>query len=112
IAVLYPEAVRSSPEKIRDLTVASSTGARISLGELADIHMESGPVQVSREQAQRLVIVQADVEGRDLGSYVADVQDAIDGQVALPVGVFLTYGGQFENQERAMARLRVVVPLS
>lgn len=112
IAVLYPEAVRSSPEEIRRITVASSTGALISLGELADIRMETGPVQVSREQAQRLVIVQADVEGRDLGSYVAAVQDAIDGEVALPAGVFLTYGGQFENQERAMERLRVVVPLS
>jgi cobalt-zinc-cadmium resistance protein CzcA len=112
IAVLYPEGVRSSPDAIRRITVASSTGALISLGELADVRMESGPVQISREQAQRLVIVQADVEGRDLGGYVADVQEAIDADVALPAGVFLTYGGQFENQERAMRRLRLVVPLS
>ena len=112
IAVLYPDAVRSSPQAIRRLTVTSATGALISLGELADIRMESGPVQVSREQAQRLVIVQADVEGRDLGGYVADVQAAIGDEVSLPPGIFLEYGGQFENQERAMRRLRIVVPLS
>lgn len=112
IAVLYPEHVRSSPEAIRRITVPSSTGALISLAELADVRMESGPVQVSREQAQRLVIVQADVEGRDLGGYVADVRGSIEGGVDLPPGVFLTYGGQFQNQERAMRRLRIVVPLS
>jgi len=112
ITVLYPDSVRSSPEAIRRIQVASRTGALISLGELADIRMETGPVQVSRERAQRLVIVQTDVEGRDLGSYVAAVQAAIRAEVELPAGVFLAYGGQFENQERAMARLRVVVPLS
>jgi cobalt-zinc-cadmium resistance protein CzcA len=112
IAVLYPDAVRSSPEAIRGITVASVTGALISLNELADVRTVSGPVQVSREQAQRLVIVQADVEGRDLGSYVSDVQAAVSAGVSLPPGIFLEYGGQFENQARAMRRLRIVVPLS
>jgi cobalt-zinc-cadmium resistance protein CzcA len=112
IVVQYPEAVRSSPEAIRNITVPSPSGALIPISALANIHMESGPVQVSREQAQRVVIVQSDVRGRDLGSYVADVQQAIAEQVELPAGVFLTYGGQFENQERAMARLRVVLPIS
>jgi heavy metal efflux system protein len=112
IAVLYPEDVRRSPDAIRGITVPSATGALITLGELAAVRMESGPVQISREQAQRLVIVQADVEGRDLGSYVTDVRSAIETAVVLPPGVFLEYGGQFENQERAMRRLRVVVPLS
>ena len=112
IAVRYPEAVIRDPEAIRRLTVPTATGALISLAELADIRMESGPVQVSREQAQRLVIVQADVRDRDLGGYVADVRRTIEAEVDLPPGVFLTYGGQFENQQRAMARLRLVVPLS
>jgi cobalt-zinc-cadmium resistance protein CzcA len=58
------------------------------------------------------VIVQANVEGRDLGSYVNDVQAAIKTSVSIPAGVFLTYGGQFENQQRAMKRLRLVVPMS
>ena len=112
ITVQFPEAVLSSPEAIRNLTVPTASGALIPLSALADIRMEAGPVQVSREQAQRLVIVQSNVRGRDLGSYVSDVQDAIRERVDVPAGVFLTFGGQFENQERAMRRLRIVVPIS
>lgn len=112
IIVQYPEEVRSSPEAIRNLTVPTASGALIPLSALAHVRMESGPVQVSREDAQRLVIVQANVRGRDLGGYVADVQTVVGEQVDLPSGVFLGYGGQFENQERAMRRLRLVVPLS
>lgn len=112
ITVQYPDWVRSSPEAIASITVPSPSGALIALAQIADIRREAGPVQVSREQAQRLVIVQANVRGRDLGGYVADVQEAIREGVDLPSGVFLTYGGQFENQERAMKRLRLVVPLS
>lgn len=112
ITVQFPEAVLSSPEAIRSLTVPTASGALIPLSALADIRMESGPVQVSSEQAQRLLIVQSNVRGRDLGSYVSDVQDAIADQMEPPAGVFLTYGGQFENQERAMRRLRFVVPIS
>lgn len=112
VVVQYPEALRSTPEAIGAITLPSVTGARVALSELASVRMEPGPVQVSREQAQRLVVVQADVRGRDLGGYVADVQRAVREQVKLPAGVFLTYGGQFENQERAMKRLRFVVPVS
>ena len=110
--VLLPEAFRSTPEGVGRITVPSAMGAPVALSELADIRLEPGPVQVSREAAQRLVIVQANVRGRDLGGYAADVERAIDERVPVPAGVFLTYGGQFENQERAMARLRFVVPLS
>jgi heavy metal efflux system protein len=110
--VMVPPEYRNTPEGLGSITVPSASGARVALAELADIRMESGPVQVSRERAQRLVIVQANVRGRDLGSYVADVQRAIGAQVRVPAGVFLTYGGQFENQQRAMGRLRYVVPLS
>lgn len=112
ITVQYPDGVRSSPEAIAALTVPTPSGALIPLSQIAEIRREAGPVQVSREQAQRLVIVQANVRGRDLGGYVADVQEAIRDRVDVPAGVFLTYGGQFENQERAMRRLRFVVPVS
>lgn len=110
--VMLPPSYRNTPEGVGSITVPSATGARVALAELADIRTESGPVQVSRERAQRLVIVQANVRGRDLGGYVAEVQQAIRDQVQVPPGVFLTYGGQFENQQRAMARLQYVVPLS
>ncbi|HSH44419.1 MAG TPA: efflux RND transporter permease subunit, partial [Longimicrobiales bacterium] len=112
ITVQFPDRVRSSPEAIASLTLPTRSGALIPLAQVADVRREAGPVQVSREQAQRLVIVQANVRGRDLGGYVADVQDAIQERVDLPAGVFLTFGGQFENQERAMRRLRIVLPLS
>lgn len=110
--VMLPPSYRNTPEGVGSITVPSASGARVALAELADIRTESGPVQISRERAQRLVIVQANVRGRDLGGYVAEVQQAIREHVQVPPGVFLTYGGQFENQQRAMARLQYVVPLS
>lgn len=110
--VMVPPEYRNTPEGIGSITLPSASGARVALAELADIQLEPGPVQVSREAAQRLVVVQANVRGRDLGSYVADVRRAIGERVDVPAGVFLTYGGQFENQQRAMGRLRFVVPLS
>ncbi len=112
ITVQFPSEIRSSPQAIAGITVPSATGALIPLAQVADVRTESGPVQISRERAQRLVIVQANVRGRDLGGYVADVRAAIDERVTIPPGVFLDYGGQFENQQRAMRRLRIVVPIS
>jgi cobalt-zinc-cadmium resistance protein CzcA len=84
----------------------------VALRQLATIGIEPGPVQVSREAAQRYVLAQANVSGRDLGGFVRDVQAAIAREVKVPSGSFIVYGGQFENQERAMARLRLVVPIS
>ena len=112
VVVQYPPALRSSPEAIGMITIPASNGARIPLGQLADIRLEAGPLQVSRERAQRLVIVQANVQGRDLGGFAKDVREAVAERVNLPPGVFVTYGGEFENQQRAMARLRFVVPVS
>lgn len=111
VVVQYPAELRTSLEAIGAITVPSPGGARIALAQVADIRLESGPVQVSREQAQRLVVVSANVSGRDLGGFARDVQAAV-ARAELPEGVFVDFGGQFENQRRAMARLRVVVPLS
>ena len=112
VVVQYPAELRGSPEEIGGITVPSSAGARIPLAQLADIRLQGGPVQVSRERAQRFVLVQANVAGRDLGGFAAEVQSAVKNAVRLPPGVFLGYGGEFENQARAMKRLRFVVPLS
>jgi cobalt-zinc-cadmium resistance protein CzcA len=112
VVVQYPSDLRGSPQEIGGITIPSSTGARIPLAQLADIRLQGGPVQVSRERAQRFVLVQANVEGRDLGGFAAEVQSAVRDGVPLPAGVFLGYGGEFENQARAMERLRLVVPLS
>ena len=112
VAVYYPDELRTSPEAIGAIAVPTPAGARVPLRQIADIRLEPGPVQVSRERAQRYVLAQANVQGRDLGGFVTDVKAAIAQRVSLPPGVFIEYGGQFENQERAMARLRLVVPLS
>ncbi|HEU0078901.1 MAG TPA: efflux RND transporter permease subunit, partial [Longimicrobiaceae bacterium] len=112
VVVQYPAALRTSVEAIGAITIPSPSGARIALAQLADIRLESGPVQVSRERAQRLVVVSANVAGRDLGGFAEEVQAAVQEGVDLPPGVFLDFGGQFENQQRAMARLRIVVPVS
>ncbi|MCL4214082.1 MAG: CusA/CzcA family heavy metal efflux RND transporter [Gemmatimonadales bacterium] len=112
VAVYYPDDMRASAEAIGAIVVPTPSGARIPLRQLARIGQEPGPVQVSRERAQRFVPVQANVVGRDLGSFVEDVKAAIARDVRPPPGVFVVYGGQFENQERAMARLRVVVPVA
>jgi len=110
VIVQYPASLRTSPDAIGAITIPSPSGARIPLSQISQIALESGPVQVSRENAQRLVIVQANVRGRDLGGFVKEVRATLAEQVELPTGVFLRFGGQFENQDRAMRRLRVVVP--
>lgn len=112
VAVYYPDELRSSPEAIGAITVPSANGARVALSQLADITLESGPVQVSRERAQRFTLVQANVNGRDLGGFAAEVKRVVTAEVQVPAGVFVTYGGAFENQQRAMARLQLVVPIS
>jgi heavy metal efflux system protein len=112
VSVQYPAALRSSAEAIGAITIPTASGARVPLAQLAQIRQEAGPVQVNREQAQRLVIVQANVRGRDLGGFAGEVRTALNAQLRPPPGVFLTFGGEFENQARAMARLRLVVPIS
>lgn len=112
VAVYYPEGLRTSAEAIGSIALPSSNGARITLAQIADIRLENGPVQVSRERAQRYTLVQTNVSGRDLGGFATEVQRAVGARITPPPGVFITYGGAFENQRRAMARLEVVVPLS
>lgn len=116
VAVYYPEQLRTSVEAIGAITVPALAGAsgkaRIALSQIADIRLENGPVQVSRERAQRYTLVQANVEGRDLGGFAREVRDAVTARVKVPPALFLTYGGAFENQQRAMSRLQIVVPVS
>ena len=82
----------------------------VRLADVAEISEESTPEVVQREDAQRRLVVQCNVRGRDVGSFVEDAQDIIAANVDLPVGYFLEWGGQFEHQERAMHRLAIVTP--
>lgn len=117
IIVRVPESVRSDLEAIKRLPVplpASGTGARkfIPLSEVADLSLSPGPNQVSRENGKRRVVVSANVRGRDIGTFVAEAEQAIQQQVKLPTGYWMTWGGQFENLQSATNRLKVVVPVS
>jgi len=108
---LAPEQ-RASTEAIRGLVVQAPNGAWVRLGDVAEVGIESGPPQIRRDDVQRRVVVQANVEGRDMGGLVAELRERIAAEIDLPPGFSVVFGGQFENQERAQRRLMVVVPLS
>ncbi|MCH7761046.1 efflux RND transporter permease subunit [candidate division TA06 bacterium] len=92
-------------EKIKNLRVKTPTGPRVPLGRLANIHMAKGPNTINRENVSRRIVIQCNVSGRDLGGFVEEIQRRISEQVTLPEGYFITYGGQFESQQRAMRQL-------
>lgn len=112
LTVRFPDAVQNDVDSIRDLPVPTDTGNTVPLSEVATIRNVPAPAQVSREDGKRRVVVQLNVRGRDLGSFVTEAKQAIASKVALPEGYFTTWGGQFENLERARTRLAIVVPLS
>ena len=112
IAVTLEERLRSDPLAIGSILVTSSSGDRIPLGQLARIRTVEGPSTISREWAKRRIVVQANVRGRDVGGFVADVRRAIAESVQLPPGYYVQYGGQFEHLQRAQTRLAVVVPMA
>lgn len=111
IVVRFPDDRRADVETIAALWVTAPDGSRIPLRELADIRIVEGPAQISREHASRRIVTEANVVGRDLVGAVEEAQAAVARQVQLPTGYYVTWGGQFENQQKAMARLALVVPL-
>ncbi|HQR29256.1 MAG TPA: CusA/CzcA family heavy metal efflux RND transporter [Anaeromyxobacteraceae bacterium] len=113
VAVRFPEENRRDIQDIERLLVRAPGGERVPLGELARVTLVEAPAQVSRENGMRRVVVEANVRGRDLGGYVEDVRARL-APIAkeLPSGYFLELGGQFENQQRAMRQLAVVVPVA
>ncbi len=112
VAVRYPDAVRNDLTSLSRLTVRSAAGALVPLSSVADVEPGTGPELIGHEDAQRRTLVLSNVRGRDLGGFVAEVQARVAREVALPAGTFLEWGGQFENQQRAMKRLELVVPVA
>ena len=106
----FLESRRDSVEAIGDILVSAPGGARLPLSQLADIGMSEGPVQISREAARRRIGIECNITGRDLGGFVAEARRSIQQDVHLPEGYYLTWGGQFESQQRAMRRLAVILP--
>ena len=112
IYVRLEKEYRSNKEAISDIRIQSPTGSWVRLGDVATISFESGPPQVRRDDVQRRVVIQANVQNRDMGSVVADIRQVIAEKVDLPAGYSVAIGGQFESQQRAQQRLAIVVPLS
>ncbi len=112
LAVRFPEAARNDVEPIRAILIPSPSGALIPLGQLARVYVTEGPAQISREMGQRRIVIECNVTDRDIGSFVAEAQRRIDAVVKLPPGYIMTWGGQFENQQRAMKRFAIVVPIT
>ncbi len=99
-------------ETIKNLLVPAPNGARVPLAEVADVKVVEGPAQISREDTRRRIGVELNVRGRDIKSFVEEAQRKIAAEVQLPAGYYLTWGGQFENLQRATERLMIVVPLA
>jgi len=112
LAVRFPASARDDVGSIQNVLIPSPRGALIPLGQLARVYVAEGPAQISREMAQRRIVIQCNVSERDLGGFVAEAQAKIDAAVKLPPGYFITWGGQFENQQRAMKRFAIVVPIT
>ncbi len=112
VLVRYPESVRGDIQGIENTLVSLPSGGTIPLKQVAHIVAEEGPVQVSREFGQRRIVVECNVRGTDIGTFVAEAKQRIERSVSLPAGYYITWGGQFEHQESATQRLLVVVPLS
>jgi cobalt-zinc-cadmium resistance protein CzcA len=112
ITLRIDDRYRTDPASVGRILVTSPGGDAIPLARLTKISLAEGPTTIHREWAKRRAVVQANVRGRDVGSYVREAMASIDRDVDLPTGYFVRYGGQFENLERAQTRLLVVVPIA
>jgi cobalt-zinc-cadmium resistance protein CzcA len=110
IILRFPEAYRHNSETLRNLPIQAPGGERLKLGQVARVTAKRGPEVVSRENAMRRIVVQSNVRGRDLGSFAVEAQQRIGKQLQLPPGYTIDWGGQFENQQRAMQRMAIVIP--
>jgi len=112
VVVRFPDEVRGDPERIGQLLLTAPGGEKVPLTSVADIRTIQGPEAINHESGQRRLVVQTNVRGRDVGSFVAEAQQRMGSAVKLPAGYFVEWGGQFENQQRATRRLMVVIPAS
>jgi cobalt-zinc-cadmium resistance protein CzcA len=112
VVVRFPQDKRDSIKAIENILVNSSKGFKIPLVQLATINLVEGPVQISRENSKRRIVIECNVKGRDIGSFVTESQAKLKEKLNLPSGYYITWGGAFENQQRAMKRLGVIVPIT
>ncbi len=110
--VRLPQNLRDSVEDIRELQVNSPDGGRIPLKNLASVKVIEGPALINRSMGKRRIVVGVNVQNRDLGGYVKDLQDKVNRQIELPGGYYIEWGGQFHNMERALRHLMIIVPIT
>lgn len=112
LVVRFRESARSDVDVIKNILVPMPNGSSIPLSQIADVYVEEGPAQISREHSQRRIVVELNVRGRDIGSFVEEAERIIYDKVQLPAGYYLEWGGTFEQLASARERLAIVVPLS
>ena len=112
LAVRLTDNASADPTAVGNLLVPTSHGELVPLSRVADIRVDSGPAQISREHVQRRIVVENNIRGRDLGSFVAEAQSLVAREVPLPIGYELRWGGQFQHLQEATRRLAVVVPVT
>ncbi len=110
--VRLPERFRDNIEAIRNMLVPTPDGAGIPLSSLATIDVRDGPAQISRETGKRRIVIGINVANRDLGGFVAELQQKVKAQVQLPEAYYFEWGGQFQNMERALGHLSIIVPIT
>ncbi|MFL6466846.1 MAG: efflux RND transporter permease subunit [Pyrinomonadaceae bacterium] len=112
IFVRLSEDYRNQVEKLGNILIAAPVGGRVPLGQLATFKLSTGDAVIDRENALRRIVVTCNVTDRDIGSFVKDAQNAVQQQVKMPAGYFITWGGQFENAQQATRRLAIAIPIA
>ena len=115
VVVRLPEELRTNVDALGSLPIpigGNGAAGFVPLGQVADIELSVGPNQISRENGKRRAVITANVRGRDLGSFIAELRTKIDAEVTLPEGYYVEYGGTFEQLQSAATRLQIVVPLA
>ena len=110
--VRLPQSYRANVQDIKEITVSSPGGLRVPLEYIAKIRVVEGPAQINRDMAKRRIVVGINVRDRDLGGYVAELQNAVNTRVPLAPGYFIQWGGQFQNMQRALHHLMIIVPIT
>lgn len=110
--VRLPASYRHSVDEIKRILVSTPGGPKVPLEYLADINVLEGPAQIKRDRGKRCIVVGVNVQGRDLGGFVKELQEKVKRQVPLPSGYFIEWGGQFHNMQRALHHLMIIVPIT
>lgn len=112
IVIRYDDEYKRDMNSIRNILVAAPSGIKIPLSELADIEIKEGPAEITRDNGKRRIVIQGNVRGRDIGSFVEELKSKINADIKMPPGYIVEYGGQFKNLESASNRLLIAVPVA